>query len=415
MVVRSTVSAVVSRMPYSDRLPEVVKMVLDDGKGTLRQGILAKKTEVSLSPKEKVHNRMMDKRIAASPVSKHSELAVLAVPATHVSQIIEEDETVRETGSVTMKKTVMQQYLDEQNAKFDDLINKNLGEVLKQQNKYEEEIGWRALVFDLAMARNASDVSSGVSLLIQRATKTLYSYVTFSEMKPTTALEQVIVCSDPASFDALMDSMDYNEKVMLFRRLHQDLSIDCDTDMARFPSFSIGTDTPLVDKIQMMVILLIRLAFIGFKLFIPITTAVYTKFKNNELLFVNSRNFDRLLNTVIHMMENMEERLDYETVRTKDGKGTLSNDEAIKYLGNFKGIGFPGSDSWAASIARYTISKYTRDGTANQDFAADPRFAQYFTDGRRPQNDSDEDNYVDAVEGHPSVFQVALQFASEMA
>lgn len=411
MAVRSTISAVVFKLPFSDRLPGVVKNVLDDKKASKSSAPAASTLAPPLSPKQKIHNRMMDRR---SETGSLTQLGTsLVTQGSPISTILEEDETVRETESVSSKKTVMQQYLDEQNAKFDDLINKNLGEVLQQQ-KYQEEAGWRALVLNVAMARTATEVSTGVGQLVLRASKSVYSYYPFGEKQAVLEPPQEVVRNDQASFNALMESLDYNEKVVLMRRLHEELHIPYENDVSRLQaeSFqSLREDAPLIDKVQMLMLLLIRLTFIGIKLFIPITTAIYTKFKNNDLLFVNSRNFDRFLLSMINMMGNMEERLDYDNAHPRENNDQATGEAAIEYLG---GIQLPGNDSWAASIARYTISRYTTREGVVEDYTADPKYAQYFT-RKRDHNDSDEENYMDAMEEYPSVYQVARQFTNEMA
>lgn len=369
------------------------------------------------SPKEKIHNRIMDKRRAELPKPL----------------VADEDDTVRETESVASRMSVMQQYLDEQNAKFDTLINRNLGEVLQQQNKYEDDPGWRALVLDLATARNTHDVTHSVSQLLHRASRSVYSYVPFGDKTapsspqtdPLAATTNEMVYheyrqehtavggagrSDQVPLGAVLDRLDYNEKVMLLRRLHQDLGITYDSGASKYSyGRPVLKDTPLAEKIQMMMILLIRLAFIGMRLFVPVTTALYHKFVNNQLLVVNSRNFNRFLNSVIHTMESVEELLDFKTAK-KDG-AAISSDDAMEYLGEFR-YQLPGTDSWAATIARHTISRYTR-GEGPQDYAADPKYAHYFAERRRQRDDSDDDIFLEAVE-HPSVFQVAREFADQM-
>lgn len=410
MVVRSTIGAVVFRMPFSDRLPTIVKTVLDSG----TKPPLSDPVECPLSPKEKIHNRLIDKRLAESPPAMHSGPGPSGNP---IYPIFEEDETIRDTESVTSKKTVMQTYLDEQNAKFDDLINKNLGEVLKQQSQFQEDAGWRQLVFNLAMARNSTDVSSNLGLLMLRATRSAYQWIPFVE-SPTVSPEEEnyrdsslldrndVIRTGSASLEPiLLESMDYDDKVRLLRQLQRDLGMEGESDMTDFmQKLSLDKDTPLVDKIQILMILLIRLAFTGLKLFIPLCTAVYTKFKNNDLMVLNNRNFNRLLNTIIQMMVTMEERFDHEATKTDD-----MGVQTIEFFDN--GGPMPGGDSWAASVARYTMSRWTADSIDNTDFTNDPRYAQYFTE-KRKMTIEDEDNFLRGE--HPSVFQVAQQFAHEM-
>lgn len=413
MVIRSTISAVVFRMPYSDRLPPIVKTVLDDGRVKLDEGRFRQLEHTPdtvarpLSPKEKIHNRLMDKRLAESPVAMNRRTDLTA---SSLNPIFDEEDTLRETESVTSKRTVMQNYLDEQNAKFDDLINKNLGEVLKQQSQFEDDASWREIMFKLAMARNPTEVSSSLGLLVLRATKSVCLWMPFVE-SPTVSPDEesygeAVLRSnnDLIQTNAIsLDTMDYNEKVKLLRQLQRDLGLNNESDMTNFTQELSQKDRPLVDKIQMLMILLIRLAFMGFKLFVPISTAIYTKFKNNELMVLNNRNFNKLLNTVIHVMETMEERLDNETNNTRV--------PGIQTIEIFEEGGLAGGDSWASAVARYSMSRWAEDAIDNTDFTNDPRYAQYFAE-RRKMTIEEEETYLRGE--HPSVFQVAQQFARDM-
>lgn len=414
MAVRSTIGAVVFRMPFSDRLPTIVKTVLDSGTKPLPSDISGP-VDRPLSPKEKIHNRLIDKRLAESPLAMHSGPGPSGSP---INPIFEEDKTIRDTESVTSKKTVMQKYLDEQNAKFDDLINKNLSEVLKQQSQFQEDAGWRELVFNLALARNSAEVSSNLGLLVLRATRSAYQWIPFVE-SPTVSPEDGVyresslrdpsndvIRTGPLSLEPIsLESMDYDDKVRLLRQLQRDLGMENESDMTDFmQKLSLDKDTPLVDKIQILIILLIRLAFTGLKLFIPLCTVLYTKFKNNELMVLNNRNFNRVLNTIIQMMVTMGERFDHENNNT--------NEVGIQTIDFFDNGGpTPGGDSWAATVARYTMSRWTADSLDNTDFTNDPRYTQYFTE-KRKMTIEDEDTFLRGE--HPSVFQVAQQFAHEM-
>lgn len=413
MVVRSTIGAVVFRMPYSDRLPAIVKTALGDEVKPVENDI-PDPIEPPLTPKEKIHNRLIDRRLE-SPSTLHSGVGS---SGSAMGPIFEEDETVRESDSETSKSTVMQKYLEEQNAKFDDLINKNLGEVLKQQNQFQDDAGWRELVFSLAMARNSSDVSSNLGLLVLRATRSAYQWIPFVESATVSPEGEVggesiihdlnnnLIRTEPSTFESIaIESMDYQDKVRLLRQLQRDLGMESETDITNFMQrVSLESDPPLVDKIQMLMILLVRLAFMGIKLFIPICTAIYTKFQNDDLMVFNNRNFNRLLNTVIHMMASMEDWFDHESHRKSD-----IGVQTIEILDDVD-VPMTGGDSWAAAVARYTMSTWTSHDIDNTDFTNDPRYAQYFTDRRKTFEE--EESYLRG--DHPTVFQVAQQFAHEM-
>lgn len=413
MVVRSTIGAVVFRMPYSDKLPAIVKTALGDGVKPVANDV-PDPIEPTLTPKEKIHNRLIDRRLE-SPSTLYSGVGS---SGSAMGPIFEEDETVRESDSETSKPTVMQKYLEEQNAKFDDLINKNLGEVLKQQNQFQDEAGWRELVFSLAMARNSSDVSSNLGLLVLRVTRSAYQWIPFVESATVSPEGEVggesivhdlnnnLIRTEPSTFESMaIESMDYQGKVRLLRQLQRDLGMESEADITNFMQrVSLESDPPLVDKIQMLMILLIRMAFMGIKLFIPICTAIYTKFQNDDLMVFNNRNFNRLLNSVIHTMASMEDWFDYESHRNSDiGVPTIEILDDVD-------LPMTGGDSWAAAVARYTMSAWTSNDIDNTDFANDPRYAQYFTDRRKAFEE--EESYLRG--DHPTVFQVAQQFAHEM-
>lgn len=379
MVVTYLVGMLVSHIPYGDKVAPGLAANTKNGvveRETADTNTLpALRTTLMLtllpSPRQRIHNRIMDRRLATPPTS------------------VDEEETVRDTDSVAAKHVMMQQYLDEQNAKFDHLINRNLGEVLQQQHTFQEDRGWRDAVFAFVALRLHGGVVASMTSMVQHASKAVSHYA--RGRRDSTTLPTAVEASTerdivvlPAAVVAAVELLEYRDKVAVLRRLHEDLGVE---DVRIAPEHAL-----LMDKVQTMTLLLVRLAFIALRLVVPVTTALYTRFKNDDIVLVNRRNLDRLLGSVIHVMESMEE-----TLRTRPDADILDHvafDPPI------------GGDSWAATVARHALLRGTK-----ADFARDPRYAHYFT---RHLSDSDDEMFADAEDG-PSVLQVAQQFANEMS
>lgn len=412
MAVRSTLGAVVFRLPYSDKLPKGVKSMLGD-KNSPPKTPPPELAERSAG--QKIHSRILEKRLVESP-----NLPEGTIP-THLGTPFitqpEEEETLRETDLVASKDRVVQQYLNEQNAKFNKLINRNLQEVLEQQSKFEEEVGWRRLVFELALSRNTEEVTLRVNLLMSKASRTAYSYVPFSKKKKTQPEVNIAEAEARAQSLELLDQLDYDEKVLLLQQLLVDLGVKGDEELAKLSSeLGYKSNDSMIDKIELIILLSVRLGFIGLKFFIPITQLIYTKFKNNEMVVFNNNNLSRLLGVAIHMMESLEEKLQVleppQEVKREEAP-PMTKEELLKVLDQ-RQQQEQESKNWLASISRISTGFSPSRAT---DYANDPRYSHYFSDRNLSPPSGRLSRSLESSDKRdpPTVLEVAQRFASQMA
>ncbi|OVF04502.1 hypothetical protein A9F13_27g00462 [Clavispora lusitaniae] len=368
MVIRSTIYAAVSFLPYSDRIPSPIINILKEEKPTEEEEPQTpEKLPEPLSPREKIHNRLLDRR------SQRSERSVYDSGSLTLAENDTSNSPVPLRRSILSEKTdsdiVMQKYLEDQNSKFDELINKNLDVVLEQQNKFEEEAHWKSLVMDLTKCALSSDPTSTMPGALLRAVKHAWPFkmgATEDSFDSATRERQI-------RLEQMLDSMDYRTKVELLRNLYVDLGISEQKDVSQLSHLHRPEDPDtLLAKIELLSILSVRLAFIAIRYFIPATKSLYAKFKTDELLLFNSKNLDRLMTRMIKTLEMVEGKLS-----DSDAKSALSE--------RSKGIQ-PGDNTSSPKA-----SEEMRRGESNS-----------------------RNNKISDAGRPPSLLEVAQQFAHEM-
>lgn len=434
MVVRAVIGVVVNRLPYSDHLPNLVKRMLDDTPQKLDPVTPTNEPVEVLSPRQKIHNRMLDRR---NP-SVYSDSGI-STPTSGTTTLLPGFDSISE--ECDTEDSVVQKYLDEQNAKFDSLINQNMSIVLLQQNKFEDDAPWQQLVFDLMTSKDNEDVAPKLNVLVGKASSYLYSYVPFhKEPKITEVTQAARTIPDEFPVDNFLDSLDYNTKVRLMKQLRVDLGLTENDDLSKL-SIELerhlkSAPSLMIDKLELLMVVSVRLAFLGMKFLIPISTLLYLKFKNNEVLLFNSKNFNRLLSFVIGFMERLEESLHSDKLQTfqygklqekelpgeysedrETSKGEALNDELRRYIDEW------GEDnntekqtsSWTRSLTRMAIGKFFGSYEV-QDYTADPRYSHYFSGKSQLPLEYNEDS-SDSSDSREqlSVFRIAQQFADEMS
>lgn len=316
MVVRATISAtinaVVYRLPYSDRLPERVKTLMGSGTSKLEQiEIAPEEVRPLVTPSQKIRMKMLEKRAGDTLESPNlSSLSRNAPPEIE----IDSEETVKETDSQHIRQARVELYLTEQHDEFTTLINKNLKEVMQQQQqKYADETSWRRLVLELAMARNSDEATQKLNLMLARAQDSVFSYVPFvrGEKHTRNILDDYENSALKMETAELLDQLDYESKITLLRQLMVDLGMRAEAD--DIVNFTRGSavleETLMTDKVELLTLVAVRLWFLGLRYLLPLTRLLYTKFKENDILLLNNRNFSKLLTVLVRLMESLEEKL----------------------------------------------------------------------------------------------------------
>lgn len=313
MVVRATIRAIVHQMPYSDRIPNQIKALVGSEISEITEiEIFPDEVRPLVTPSQKIRTRMLEKRILDAPPSPQLSDVGLESP---IESADDGEETVMETDSQSVRQARVELYLSEQHHEFTSLIDKNLKEVMQQ--KHLQDPSWRRLVVELAMARSSEEAAQKIVLLASKAQEYVYSYVPFirSEKHTRKVLLEYENSALKLETAELLDQLDYDAKVMLLRQLMVDLGMRADAE--EIVNFTRGSsvleDTSMAEKLELLALVGVRLSFIGLRFFLPITRLLYTKFKENDLVLVNNKNFSKLLTVLVRALESLEERFNNQT------------------------------------------------------------------------------------------------------
>lgn len=352
------------------------------------------------------------------------------------------------------KQNRIEEYLENQNNKFDELISKNIDVVLNPDSEKSENEKLIRMVYDnrkpimrTLYDLGKSEVSSRLPYIPYFNPKTnnenetvkveIMSYT--AETKPsllgspfTDYCQQVIdndsnepFIEEPNSdqhkndqerFDELMshldseikvdifiDSLEDETKVMLYELLKHDLK-DYHHD-GEFKNLYHSKNVSPLDKLQVFVIISIKLVFTGLKLFIPITKYLIYKFKENQLYIFNKKNMERLIDLVLTFMNYLDAKLtNNEDIIDKMYKQDYVKAEEVyndftSYTTDFfkpssiKKMLISEDDHVAGNVYDFIVGRITSKDKKR--YAEDPRYAKFYSSRRHIIPDSDE---VDATE-----------------
>ena len=107
--------------------------------------------------------------------------------------------------------------------------------------------------------------------------------------------------------DIFIDSLEDETKVMLYELLKHDLK-DYHHD-GEFKNLYHSKNVSPLDKLQVFVIISIKLVFTGLKLFIPITKYLIYKFKRKSIVYIQQKNMERLIDLVLTFMNYLDAKL----------------------------------------------------------------------------------------------------------
>ena len=286
------------------------------------------------------------------------------------------------------KKYHVEQYMNDQNSKFNELITNNIGAVLKEDDDEEQEEELDNIVFNYN-----KDLNPGVALLSmvydnrKVIASSVYKYgkqqvssrlpyipfinpkkvvtqeetneylvgnkqerlsspfaspllgkalMTLDSSRAVTKLQQDEEISvdlsqqnilDQQKFDQLMtnlddevkidiflDSLDEKTKINLLHLLRKDLNMYNDQDATLSPQSAVKTlyyneNISTIDKVQIFIIISVKLFITGIKLFIPITRYLVYKFQQNQMYRFNAKNMNKFFNFLIKFMNYLDLKL----------------------------------------------------------------------------------------------------------
>lgn len=483
MVVREAFGFIVRRLPYSGYLPKSIIGHEDDSKTEEPAPSMGISTSAELSPRDTIHNRIISKRaekmdrrkaeystldlsclnycdtfddssIETSPINRLKSNEAIDKIRSDVGEtnetLIASSANLNKSygvgniyGRFRLLSTVeeknedsdikalrLENYLSEQNKKFDDLVNKNLDLVLLDTSKdFKRNIIGLFDVYDYKI----HDKLMGASNIIGIAFNNVLGFTPFKKYDAEVSengldLESSKVDDDAAndefdhimktidnksSMDSLLVSLDYDTKVDLFAQLKEELCYDeegTSTNTGIVASdkrlYNDIADDPnpsdlLIDKLQMCIIISIKLLFTGIKLTIPLSKLLYQKFKSNEMFIVNNRNANKFLSFIIRLMRSLESQLNNDKLvnyRYGYENGTPEDqlqlnqlyDELTSNNGLIRlqfGNQSNDSSSWKKAMMEHILLKYI-NGETTTNKKSDPKYSKFFSHLSTPVSSS---------------------------
>lgn len=284
------------------------------------------------------------------------------------------------------KKLHVEQYVNDQNNKFNELITNNIGAVLKEDEDEEDElenivfnynkdanpgVALLSLIYDNRKAIASSvykygkqQVSSRLpyipfinpkeqisqaetnqylvgkqeslsspfaSPMLGRALMTLdnsqsVAQVDQQDEEISVDLSQQNIIDqrkfdqlmtnldDEVKIDIFLDSLDEKTKINLLHLLRKDLNMYNQEDDTLSPQSAVrnlyyNENISTIDKVQIFIIISVKLFITGIKLFIPITKYLIHKFQQNQMYIFNAKNMNKFFNFLIKFMNYLDVKL----------------------------------------------------------------------------------------------------------
>lgn len=484
------------------------------------------------SPKQKIHAKIIKNRIASPPLesqsSERGELNILfdsptktkvsAVDRSHIKPVsarlskrkiekvakietpdldnltsptlVNESDLVstpkqngfasfgeQQSGSAKEgKRYHVEQYMNDQNNKFNELITNNIGAVLREDEDEEEQenivfnynkdlnpgVALLSMVYDNRKAIASSvykygkqQVSSRLpyipfinpkneisqdetneylvgnkqeslsspfaSPILGKALMTLDNSKAVTKMKQDEEIsvdlsQQNIIdqrkfdqlmtnLDDEVKIDIFLDSLDEKTKINLLHLLRKDLNMYNQQDTTLSPQSAVqnlyyNENISTIDKIQIFIIISVKLFITGIKLFIPITKYLLYKFQQNQMYIFNAKNMQNIFNFLIKFMNYLDLKLNdneqlidqlskQDYVKTEENIEEMFNDFNKRTKMYFKPKYFKekfiAKDDYVKRgmydlvMRNMLIDEEEDEGKAVKRYEEDPNYAMYFT------------------------------------
>lgn len=342
----------------------------------------------------------------------------------------------------------VQQYLEEQNQKFDTLINKNLEVVIEQQDKFDEEFTDNETMIYLMnefMNLDNQGITKKAKFcgkVLKFTSKKLWDYAL--PEKKQEVKEEPTVKVEEESFDEIKGTLDNQRKLKLMKSLHKDLLTLDDDELSQLmheldsnqeimdilnrinQPQTAGPKNLMIDKIEILMILSIKLFFLSIKFSIPLAYLLYDKFVNNTIFLFNNKNFDKLIDMNIRLMTYLESKLnnnDYLNIFKYGSKP--DQEEYAKFYQDFTNDLDSDNNKMLSKMKIWIplMSKIFNDdkSTKKPDYQRDPKYAKFFSKKPAEKYELGYNKSVDSFksadygdeEDTLSLFRVAEQFVDE--
>lgn len=285
---------------------------------------------------------------------------------------------------------LLKEYLQEQNAKFDALINNNIDVVIKKQEKTKKANAVKQII--------GSVVSEGVNVVSNTVAGTIR--LPFSQL-PTPAIQTPDLSDteeDEGEFlvELFIDTLDQKTKIRLLEQLMKEMNEEDDT--RKHVKSILKEEQPpkdALDKFQLFMIISIKLFVVGLRVAIPLSQYVYRKFQRNELYLFNKKNTKSLFDLSLKMMEGVVSKLeDHEDVinrvgniqRRENTEGNFTKldsiyDEYSKKASKMISEQFNSrilggnTPTWKRSVIEFVLQRPVRE----VEYETDPKFSKYYS------------------------------------
>lgn len=166
-------------------------------------------------------------------------------------------------------------YLNEQNKKYNELIKSNSNIIKPKINllRPNEEIGEQIMI--------AKDYENTSDLIDEE-------------------------------FEELLNQLNLRDKLRLYKKIKIDLGFKGTNEIKLNENYY--NKLTLLDKIEIIIIFLIKLNFLILRYSIPISKKIYNKFYSNKIYLLNYYNFNKFLNLIIGIMNTIEIKFHEEIV-----------------------------------------------------------------------------------------------------
>lgn len=321
MTVRDSISNVVRSIPGSEKLPRPILWALDRAPNTTKEPpIKEKKDQIpshnyNLTPSQTLRHRMAARRghvaleLMADGCTKESKEELLPFSETSSLRLFEEN-TLQDTESDYMDNQIVDDFLFEQNEKFNTLIHRNLKEVMTQQQQFEGKNRWSTLVLDLVLSKDISGASESANLLVNKLSTAAVSFFPLIAQNhtPQAFVEEYEAHIAHEQIKRLLEPYLLEEREYIYKELNQEFGTQSHPQLLSREHL-LGPNATYLDKIEALFILSIRLSFAGLKHSIPLMQLAANKFKNDQIIVFNSSNFNRLLSFIISILEKLEHKV----------------------------------------------------------------------------------------------------------
>ncbi|EMG46083.1 hypothetical protein G210_3686 [Candida maltosa Xu316] len=370
-------------------------------------------------------------------------------PCYEVDEVKEKDEDEEEAKNIRIK-----QYLHDQNNKFDQLITKNIDVVLHPELNQTPNERLVQMVIDNRRAIAGTLYSMGKAQISSRlpyipflnpknkdttTTKTTDTKEETEESESTESTptllgspftdycQQIVeyegnqpyieepdspqketersrmIAEEQAHFDQLMthlddeikvdifiDTLDDKTKLMLYESLKHDLK---DYRQQQENSLRDIYHASPLDKIQIFIIISVKLFITGIKLFVPITKYLIHKFQNNQLFIFNMKNVEKFIDLVLRFMNYLDSKLNnneevidkiyqHDYVKTEENLEQLYQD-LTSYTtdlfkpSNIKNLLISKDDHIKGNVYDYVVGNITRKDKST--YVEDPKNAKFYS------------------------------------